>query len=70
MPAHNLALSAGYMCSHAADAYALTSGDDAATFLTDTTARCIPCNIGEYCPQVIFWLLHSVLEYFSLAFDD
>ena len=47
-------LCAGYVCSHAADTFTLTAGDNAASFLTDTTARCIPCGLGEYCPQGTF----------------
>lgn len=42
------------MCSHLGDAYVATSGDNPASFLTDTTARCIPCSMGEYCPQGTF----------------
>lgn len=55
---------AGYVCSFAADSYTLTAGDNPYTFLTDTTARCIPCSLGEYCPQGTFGgPLSSALTY-------
>jgi hypothetical protein len=42
---------AGYLCSHSAHSFTRSSFDSPQTFATDTSARCVPCTAGEFCPE-------------------
>jgi hypothetical protein len=42
------------MCSYLGEEYVPTSGSNAASYLTGTRARCVPCQLGEYCSEGTF----------------
>eukprot|EP00892_Ulva_mutabilis_P003872 jgi/Ulvmu1/1857/UM012_0013.1 len=41
----------GFLCSHTGDGLGETRGDSPSRFFTTTTARCIPCARGDFCPR-------------------
>lgn len=60
-------MSAGYICSHKAHAYIRTSLDNVQLYRRDTSARCVPCDMGQYCPAGTYEGIGQQAEALALA---